>query len=288
MAGIPSRTLPVSVAYALNGTAFQARDLLRDEAKRVFDRPTEFAVRHAFFYEFARLSAGAVGELRSRVYIKDRQSAFYKYQVDGGPRFPGDIGPGAEWLFVPVAKELINPRTGGLRNNVLKGLARRSGLTNRQVTAGQSKRDAKKAGVFVGELFGTKAIWERPARTTALAPRRKGVRQVRNSGAPGSSWPCSSASGTGPCSPSSILPRWPRSASCPDSTASSTRNWPSWRPRGSPGRVCPAGDRRAHGSHPLQCPGRPYRPPGQLRPGDRGAGRGRPAGRCGGGSAGGP
>ncbi len=184
MAGIPSRTLPVSVAYALNGTAFQARDLLRDEAKRVFDRPTEFAVRHAFFYEFARLSAGAVGELRSRVYIKDRQSAFYKYQVDGGPRFPGDIGPGAEWLFVPVAKELINPRTGGLRNNVLKGLARRSGLTNRQVTAGQSKRDAKKAGVFVGELFGTKAIWERPARTTALAPRRKGVRQVRNSGAP--------------------------------------------------------------------------------------------------------
>lgn len=184
LAGLPARTLPVSVAYALNGVAFKARDLLRDEAKRVFDRPTDFAVKNAFFYEFARLSATSVGQLRSRVYIKDRQSAFYKYQVDGGARFPGDIGPGAEWLFVPVAKELINPRTGGLRNNVLKGLTRRTGIVKRTVQRAQTKRDSQKKGVFFGTLFGTTAIWERPDRTTALAPRRKGVRQVRNQGAP--------------------------------------------------------------------------------------------------------
>ncbi|GJE47033.1 hypothetical protein GOFOIKOB_0052 [Methylobacterium tardum] len=45
-------------------------------------------------------------------------------------------------------------------------------------------RDAKRRPVFFASVFGAQAIWERPERTKATGPRRRGVRQVHNLSAP--------------------------------------------------------------------------------------------------------
>jgi hypothetical protein len=56
LGGFASQVLP-RAAFALNGKAMAARDTLRDEAKRVFDRPTDFTIKYAFGYTSARLSS---------------------------------------------------------------------------------------------------------------------------------------------------------------------------------------------------------------------------------------
>ncbi|MGU3449787.1 hypothetical protein [Methylobacterium sp. 391_Methyba4] len=182
LGGFAKDVLPFAASYSLNGVVFAARDALRDEAKRVFDRPVDFTVRNAFGYTRARLN----GDMTARIYIRDRQSAYYAYQIKGGTRVPGNIGPGQTWLFMPVAEELVDPASGGLRRNVLRGLSRRAapkgkgGAVHRTTRA----RDAKRRPVFFASVFGTQAIWERPERTKATGPRRRGVRQVHNLSAP--------------------------------------------------------------------------------------------------------
>ncbi|WP_262265502.1 hypothetical protein [Microvirga yunnanensis] len=186
------RVLPKALAFALNGVAFAARDMARDEAKRVFDRPAPFSIRNAFMYKAARLSAGSIDEIESQVFIKDRQSAYYVFQIPEGQkdREPGNIGPGRTWLFMPVLRDakdpsLVDAKTGGLKRNVLKGLIRRSGLAGQQeVSESQRRRDAGKRPVWFGEYKGVHGIWERPERTPKENPRQNGVRQVRNVSGP--------------------------------------------------------------------------------------------------------
>ncbi|UIN36914.1 hypothetical protein [Methylobacterium oryzae] len=62
---------PFAASYSLNGVVFAARDALRDEAKRVFDRPVDFSVRNAFGYTRARFN----GDMTARISIRDRQLA---------------------------------------------------------------------------------------------------------------------------------------------------------------------------------------------------------------------
>lgn len=180
--GFAKDVLPFAASYALNGTLFQARDDLRDEAKRVFDRPVDFSVRNAFGYTQARLN----GDLSARIYIRDRQSAYYAFQIRGGRRLPGNIGPGQAWLFMPVADELVDPTSGGMRRSVLRNLSRRAAPKGKgkAVHRTTKARDAKRRPVFFTALWGTQAIWERPERTRATGPRRRGVRQVHNLSAP--------------------------------------------------------------------------------------------------------
>ncbi|MGN7127380.1 hypothetical protein [Methylorubrum thiocyanatum] len=145
--------IPFAASYALNGVLFQARDDLRDEAKRVFDRPVDFSVKNAFGYTRARLN----GDLSARIYIRDRQSVYYAYQIRGGRRLPGNVGPGEAWLFMPVADELMDPASGGMRRSVLRNLSRRA------APKGQGKalhrttkaRDAKRRPVFFASVFNT-------------------------------------------------------------------------------------------------------------------------------------
>lgn len=68
LAGFVKDVLPFASSYALNGTLFAARDALRDEAKRVFDRPVAFTVKNAFGYNMARLDRR---DMRARIFIKD-------------------------------------------------------------------------------------------------------------------------------------------------------------------------------------------------------------------------
>lgn len=184
LGGFATKVLPYAASYAINGTLFAARDALRDEAKRVFDRPVAFTFKSAFGYTMARLDGV---DMRARVFIKDRQSAYYHYQINGGARVPGNIGPGEKWLFMPVAPELIDGKAGGLKKNVLKGLARRASAKAAQGQAlhrTTAARDAKRKRVFFAPVFGTQGIWERPERSKATMPRRRGVRQVHNLAAP--------------------------------------------------------------------------------------------------------
>ncbi|MBP1182932.1 hypothetical protein [Methylobacterium sp. PvR107] len=180
--GFAKDELPFAASYSLNGVVFAARDALRDEAKKVFDRPADFTVRNAFGYTRARLN----GDMTARIYIRDRQSAYYAFQIRGGTRVPGNIGPGQTWLFMPVAEELVDPASGGLRRNVLRGLSRRAAPKGKGTSVHRTTRarDAKRRGVFFTPLWGTQGIWERPERTKATGPRRRGVRQVHNLSAP--------------------------------------------------------------------------------------------------------
>ncbi|GJD65659.1 hypothetical protein [Methylobacterium frigidaeris] len=177
--GFAKDVLPFAASYALNGILFQAGDDLRDEAKKVFDRPADFAVRNAFGYQRARLN----GDMTARIYIRDRQSAFYRYQITGATRLPGNIGLGQTWLFMPVAEELIDPASGGMRRNVLRNLSRRAALKGKGAAVHRTTkaRDAKRRPVFFASVFGAQAIWERPERTRPTGPRRRGVRQVHSS-----------------------------------------------------------------------------------------------------------
>lgn len=184
LGGFATKVIPYAASYAINGTLFAARDALRDEAKRVFDRPVAFTVKSAFGYTMARLDGG---DMRAKVFIKDRQSPYYHYQINGGTRVPGNIGPGATCLFMPVAPELIDKKSGGLKKNVLKGLVRRASARAAQSQAlhrTNAARDAKRKRVFFAPVFGTQGIWERPKRRKATLPRRRGVRQVHNLAAP--------------------------------------------------------------------------------------------------------
>ncbi|MDE4912270.1 hypothetical protein PQI07_16435 [Methylobacterium sp. 092160098-2] len=87
---------------------------------------------------------------------------------------------------MPVAEELVDPASGDLRRNVLRGLSRRAapkgkgGAVRRTTRA----RDAKRRPVFFASVYGTQAIWERPKRTKATGPRRRGARLVHNLSAP--------------------------------------------------------------------------------------------------------
>lgn len=177
-----SRVLPSAAAYALNGTVFAMRDDLRDTARRVFDRPDErFSIQNAWAYTRARPSPDG---LKARIALKDKQSTYFKYQILGGRRLPGDVGAAKRFMFVPIADETINPKTGGLKRNVLQSLYRRSGLGRRDVSASTRRRDRRKQPVFFGKVYGVLGIWERPKRTPAALPRRRGVRQVRNERTP--------------------------------------------------------------------------------------------------------
>lgn len=87
---------------------------------------------------------------------------------------------------MPVAPELVDAKSGGLKKNVLRGLARRAAKKGQgqAVHRTTAARDAKLKRVFFASVFDTQAIWERPERSRMIAPRRKGVRQVHNLAAP--------------------------------------------------------------------------------------------------------
>ncbi|UIN36915.1 hypothetical protein [Methylobacterium oryzae] len=98
----------------------------------------------------------------------------------------GNIGPGQTWLFLPVAPELVDPASGGLRRNVLRGLSHRAAPKGKGTAVHRTTkaRDAQHRLVFFASVFGTQAIWEHPERTKATGPPRRGVRQVHNLFAP--------------------------------------------------------------------------------------------------------
>ncbi|MFC4172722.1 hypothetical protein ACFOYU_11715 [Microvirga sp. GCM10011540] len=181
--------LPEATAYALNGSMYAARDALRAHVKDVLDRPTSFTVRQAFGVKAVSKQSVLHGNPTARVFVMKRQSAYLWFQVQGGGggvRRPGNIGPGAEWLFMPVAKELIDNRHGGMKRGILRGFTRRAGLTgqDKPVSARTQQRDQARRPVFFARLYGVDGIWERPDRSTMMIPRQRGLRQVINMSTP--------------------------------------------------------------------------------------------------------
>ena len=87
---------------------------------------------------------------------------------------------------MPVADELVDPASGGMRRSVLRNLSRRAApkVQGKAVHRTTKARDAKRRPVFFASVFNTQAIWARPERTKATGPRRRGVRQVHNLSAP--------------------------------------------------------------------------------------------------------
>ncbi len=87
---------------------------------------------------------------------------------------------------MPVAEELIDPASGGLRRNVLRGLSRRAAPKGKgqKVHRTTKARDAKRRGVFVTPCGALRASGSGPSVPGPRAPRRRGVRQVHNLSAP--------------------------------------------------------------------------------------------------------
>ena len=81
------RNIPMAVAQTLTGTAIHLRDVQRRVMPKYLDRPTPYT-RNAFLYQKAKWQDFRTGRIKSRVYAKDIQGSYLKYQVFGGRRLP--------------------------------------------------------------------------------------------------------------------------------------------------------------------------------------------------------
>lgn len=79
---IAADQVPFATALALTNTARDCSNALTDELPKYLDNPTAFTLR-AFTIQRAEK-----GALRARVFAKDAQGRYLKWQIDGGDRAP--------------------------------------------------------------------------------------------------------------------------------------------------------------------------------------------------------
>lgn len=129
------RQVRFATAVALTRTAKDAKGELDRSAPQHLDRPTPFTKR-AIGTERATKT-----KLRSRVYVKDLQAEYLRFQIDGGVRIVSGAGTG-----VPVRRRL---------NKYGNIPGRRRGLVK-----GQNE--------FVGTVRGVSGVWRRTKKGVRL------------------------------------------------------------------------------------------------------------------------
>lgn len=161
---IEREDLPKRVASALTWTAIAVRDKLKDEMRRVFDRPTPFTLR-SFYVKSARAN-----DLTARVWLKEpsllRPEHYLEPQIFGGARplkpferrlrAIGVLTPG--WYAVPGQAARLD-RFGNMNRGQLVQILSQlkaiglegQGYDAQPTSSARSLRNLKRAGqVFVG------------------------------------------------------------------------------------------------------------------------------------------
>ena len=128
-----AKQLPFAMARALTATAWDIQRHITEELPNYLDRPTPFT-RKAFGVQRANKR-----ELRARVFVKDRQSRYLKYQVEGGTRTPKGRA-----IVVPYT------RGGAIKLNKYGNLPR-----------GRVAKLIAQNKTFSGTVKGTPGVWRR-------------------------------------------------------------------------------------------------------------------------------
>jgi hypothetical protein len=201
--GVARDVMPQAAARFLNKVAFEARDQLKKEVNRAFDKPVKFT-RDAFRVSYANEMAGE--HMFSSVEVMDEQAKYLAFQIFGGERGAGDAGSGKYDVFAHSDKLT---RAGGVDRGYLKRLGERNRKEKSERKQLRAQRPAlkerrmwdmnqyspeeyrpltwveksrNKPGIFFGEVGGLKGYWERPKRTKVSKHRKKGVISVKPSG----------------------------------------------------------------------------------------------------------
>lgn len=169
---VPARLVPYAAATALTRTAKIAQATeLPAEMNRVFDRPTPYTLNSLF------LRPATAQSLSARIHVKNQsggglpQEKFLTPEVFGGGRnqkgfevalrLSGWLKPG-EFVFPArgVARDAFGNVTGAFVRRILAQIAgqTKGGIRRRRIKGGSA---ATKSGVFVGDVKGTRGIWQR-------------------------------------------------------------------------------------------------------------------------------
>lgn len=134
-----SKQYRFAVAKAMTDTVRNARDAMPAQAERDLDNPTPWTNK-AFYFKSAQKAT-----LVAEVGIKDIQSAYLKYQVEGGIRRPARKG-----LRLPAEVELN--RFGNIPKGLIGQLVARA-KSGRRATKTQAKRFGVSSGLdlFYGD-----------------------------------------------------------------------------------------------------------------------------------------
>lgn len=181
-----------AAAGFLNGIAFEAQKALKAHVKEAFDGSVPFTER-GFVVSKAKPTSG-LGSMFAEVTILPAQSAYLKFQIDGGVRRTGDAGSGPFDLMVFGAKK---NKAGNIRWGYPKQLSKQNREEKSKRLSLRAQREAARAqgqdtsalawfrvtrnkpGIFFGEIGGIKGYWQRPKRSKAARKRQIGVISVR-------------------------------------------------------------------------------------------------------------
>ena len=162
--GIPTRVIPSAVRNALNSTAkIAVEKYLPDEMRRVFDRPTPYALNSL------RVEEATKENLVARVMVKDKAGAgvvpekFLLAEVEGGSRRQKGMESALSYAGILRGSERAVPGDGIKLNAFgnVSGAMVRSILARVEKTGGKTAKGRKGSGIFAGQIGKTRGIWER-------------------------------------------------------------------------------------------------------------------------------
>jgi len=168
-----------ALEISLDKTAYEIRDAVKSEMKRVFDRPTPYTLNSL------KVTRTKNHNMKAYVWFKDPERMSQHYlvpQVEGGTRkYKGFERALGDQMFVPGKGAKMTPfgniQPGQIRQilSVLK-LAERAGGYQANITAKSAKRNSKQRD-FVYLMNGSgklpPGIYERVATTKRVALRGK-------------------------------------------------------------------------------------------------------------------
>jgi len=151
----------------LTRAAGQAQDKLLAAEKKIFRAPVPFTT-NTQGYRITPARRGP-GDPQSKFTIKQQQSDYLRFPIEGGVRTPGDAGTSDKFVFKPTRHAALTP-SGSLQRFYTKQL----------VSESKRKRPIRGGGVFFGRLPGHTDIgWVlRPGRTLPLYKVGRGGRMV--------------------------------------------------------------------------------------------------------------
>lgn len=161
---VPARIVPYAASTALTRTAQRAaKDDLPAEMRRVFDRPTAYALNSL------RVVPSTAQTLSARVMVKDVAGSgvapekFLQPEVEGGGRREKGMEKALRYAGLLRSGERVVPshemKLDAFGN--VPGSRVRSILASVEKPGGKSARGTKGSGIFAGQIGKTRGIWQR-------------------------------------------------------------------------------------------------------------------------------
>jgi hypothetical protein len=173
---VPARVIPYATSTALTRTALAGRAEVLAEMRRVFDRPTPYALNST------RVIPSTVQTLSARVQVNDdftnngvAAEDFLFPEVFGGPRKEKRYERSLRYSGILRSGEYTMPGQaapldayGNLRaseiQRILTAVRGNFDPYQNKTSSRRSRKNAKQAPYFAGAVRGTRGIWKRQGR----------------------------------------------------------------------------------------------------------------------------